>query len=365
MLGLAISIKNTVIAYLGSVSAVSVILFLIIHRRKIKGLMFNRNSIVVFVFSFLVFLILGGYWYLKNFLISGNPIYPFVFPCWHGWPCGTGRGFFQAWAMAIDKEHFPIIKSILFQKSNLLFYLTLISIILGFFSCLITKNKFVKFLIFIITWSVILEIIISKNVTGFELRYYYHWFLLIPFLLVVPFNIFSKRNEIPKFILLIYLIYGFAFIYIAGNVSWENFKRIYEGDFVPGYIRNYAMHRINLNDWIDFHFPKMNDLIRWCGTKRPMQDIAIADPALIWFSDEGMMRVFMVNCRITSGTPSKKFLLVSETPCTYGQPYPSYDKDPGIQETHKINQEYVCNGKKISKYLYEYNQAVNSLPKKL
>lgn len=200
-----------------------------------------------------------------------------------------------------------------------------------------------------------MEIIISKNITDFELRYYYYWFLIIPILLSLPFEIFPKFKKIPKSVLTIYFIYSLAFVYITGNTVWNNFKRIYEGDFVPGYIRNYAMHRIGLSEWLDYYFPKLSGLVKWCGEKRPPQEVVVLDPALTWFSYEGLMRVFMVNCHIVGGSDKKKFIIVSETPCTNGQPYPTDDKNPGIQERHQINQKYVCGGKEIEKYLYEYN----------
>jgi len=355
VLGLAVSMKNTTIAFLGSVSAVSIILFFVIYRHQVRKMIIKRKTLLIILLTLLIFIIFGGYWYLKNFLITGNPIYPFFFPCWHGWSCGAGRSFFQAWAMAIDKEHFSLIKNILFQNNNLLFYLTMTSVVLGFFSGLIAKNKIIKCLIFIISWSVILEIIISKNITGFVLRYYYHWFLIIPILLSLPFGIFSKFKKIPKLVLTIYFIYSLVFIYIAGSTVRGNFKRIYEGDFVPGYIRNYAMHRITLSEWLDYHFPKLSVLVKWCGEKRPPQEVVVLDPALTWFSYEGLMRVFMVNCQIVGGSDKTKFILVSETPCTSGQPYPTDDKSSGIQERHQINQKYVCGGKEIEKYLYEYN----------
>jgi hypothetical protein len=352
--GLAISIKNTVVAFLGSLLAVSVFLFLIIYYRRIRKIIMNKESIIILFSGLIIFLLFGGYWYLKNFLISGNPIYPFVFPCWYGWPCGTARGFFQAWAVAIGKEHFFLIKNILFQESNLMFYLTIFSVVLGFFAGLITRNKIVKYLIFTIVWSIILEIIISKNVTGFELRYYYHWFLLIPVLLVFPFVIFSRLKSNSKLVLSIYIFYSIAFVYIAGNVVWKNFRRIYEGDFVPGYIRNYAMHRIGLSDWIDYYFPKMNDFIKWCGKKGPMQDVTVLDPSLIWSSYEGMMRVFMVNCSITGNTSR---YVISETRCTPNQPYPG-SNDPSVQTHNELNQKLICNSKEIFKNLYLYSRDI-------
>ncbi len=353
--GLAVSIKNTTVAFFGSVSAVSAILFLIIYHRTIRKKIFNKTLLIIMSLTILFFIISGGYWYLKNFLITGNPLYPFVFPCWYGWPCGKARGFFQAWAMAIDKAHFDVIKNILFQNNSFLFFLTVSSVILGYIGGLITKNRIIKYLIFIITGSVILEIIISKNITGFELRYYYHWFLLIPILLVLPFEIFSKLKNIPMAIVFVYFIYFIAFGYSAGNVVGKNLMRIYEGDFVPGYIRNYAMHRIGLSEWLDYYFPKLSDFVKWCGEKRPLQEVVVLDPALTWFSYEGMMRVFMVNCRLTGGSDKAKFIIVSETPCTDGQPYPTDEKDPAVQGRHKLNQKFVCGGKEIEKYLYEYN----------
>ena len=362
VLGLAVSMKNTIIAFLGSVSAVSIILFLIIYRRRIRKKIFNKNLLIITSLVILFFIIFGGYWYLKNFLISGNPIYPMVFQCWHGWTCGTDKSFFQAWAGAMmDYEHFPIIKNVLFQQSNLLFFLTMISLVSGFLIGLITKNKIIKYLIFIIVWAVIIEILISKNFTGWELRYYFHWFLLIPVLLIMPFAIYTKLKNIPKAIILIYFIYFIAFGYSAGNVVGKNLIRINKDDFVPANIRNYAMHRFGLNEYLDSAFPKLSQFIKWCGVNRPLQEVVFLDPALAWFSSEWVMRIYMVNCRLSlmdldGDRSQKKYVVVSETPCTHGEPYPTKNKDPDIQEFHKLSQKYVCSGKEIMKYLYEYNE---------
>lgn len=351
ILGLAIGIKYTVLGFIGSVVIIGLIIFIISENKRLLQFCKNVKQInyqSVFIF-FVLLIVFGGYWYIKNFIISGNPIYPFVFQCKNGWACATGRDFFQSWAMAIAPENYLTIKNIIFQNNDVLYYASVLSVIFGIIAGIIVKKRLISVISIAVILSFALEIILSRNLTGFELRYFYHWVLLIPLLLVLPLNVLFHKKRKYDVIFLLFCLYACIFFYSAGRTLSANVKRIYEPDFVPGYIRNYAMHRIALNDWIDYYFPKMNEIILWCGEKKQMQDIRVIDPSLIWFSNEGGMRAYMVNCRITSGESQ---YIASETKCTPGQSYQTYDPSQVIQDKHILNQKLICNSKESIKNLY-------------
>lgn len=352
--GLAIGTKYTSLGFIGSAIFVGAVLFLLRNHHKIttrlKRIRFKSIAyklIIKFLFISSLIIIFGGYWYIKNYIISGNPIYPFVFGCKNSWACGSGKGFFQGWAIAMDINNYPTIKDIIFQRSNLWFLTTVLSVIIGFITGKMTNNSIVRWISIIIPFSVILELILSRNFTGFDLRYYYHWVLFIPLLLILPLGIFPKTGKIPTIAGIIMIPYLLLLAYSAGNVSLRNTKRIYEPDFVPGYIRNYAMHRITLNDWINYYTPDMSDFIRWCGQKKPMQKILLIDPDLIWNNYE--VRIFMVNCSLNGETGS---YIISKTRCTYGKPYVTSDPDPSVQKYHEENQKLICSAKEVIKNLY-------------
>jgi hypothetical protein len=251
--------------------------------------------------------------------------------------------------MALNWQNFPAIKDIIFYKSQTLFYATLFCIIFSAFVGWRIKNKSIYTISSLILFSVIFEVLISQKFTGFELRYFYHWVLLIPFALILPFGLLSANIIKSKTYKICLLLISVFVLITASRICFQHIKRLYEPDFVPGYIRNYAMHRITIKEWIDFHFPKMNEVIYWCSEDKPMQDLRVLDPSLTWFSFEAGMRVYMVNCRITSGDSQ---YIASETECIFGKPYQTADPNPSIPIRHKLNQEIICNAQKISKGLY-------------
>ena len=55
--------------------------FLVLERKKYFSVFSKR----LFLKLGLVFLIFGGYWYVKNLVIYGNPIYPFILPCFEAY----------------------------------------------------------------------------------------------------------------------------------------------------------------------------------------------------------------------------------------------------------------------------------------
>jgi hypothetical protein len=370
--GITIGIKYTVLAFLGSVILIGI--GFLANYRKILAPALNLSPKHKSNFHFstiaigsILIVLFGGYWYVKNIIMTGNPVYPFLFKCYKGIKCQTGYDYFASWAIPLDSQHYPLIRSIIFQNSNLLVAATFASLLFAIIAAIILKLDITKILAFIIPVSVLLEIFISKNTSGFELRYFYHWVLLIPLSLALPFAILTK-NKLPSngFKILLGLIIFFFFLLSVGPVVKNNIKRLYEPDFVPGYIRNYTMRRINLYQWIDYYAPETNEIIKWCGEKRPMQNLLVVDPSLIWSGYE--LHAFMVNCtlNIIGPAPStnideyvkeirKKYnnsYLVSLNRCGAQKPDLTFQPGADLLARHELNMKLICNSKEVFKNVY-------------
>lgn len=362
--GITISAKYTVLAFLGSVTLIVFTILLISNFRKLINIVLKLDIVLKAITLIFLF---GGYWYAKNIFMTGNPIYPFLFKCFKGIKCQTGFDYFSSWAIPLDATHFLLIRSLIFQNSNILLLGTFASLTFAFLLSLILQLKYTKFLAFLIPVSVFLEILVSKSISGFELRYFYHWVLLIPLSLSLPFVIFSKNKLIPRRSNYLFGILIFTLLVLfAGNIFKNNIKRIYEPDFVPGQIRNYAMRRINLIDWIDYYYPKFADFIKWCGENKPMVDVLVADPSLMWNYYEASS--YLVNCNllnigISKNKQVKEFVseirekykgnyIVSYTQCDSKIPDIEDADNTDMLRRHEANTKLICASTPVEKKLY-------------
>ncbi len=361
--GLTIGMKYTILAFLGSILVISLILFVISGKAK----KFMTDNFRYSVFVFILAIVFGGYWYLKNLILTGNPIFPFLFKCFHALRCGTGYDFFASWSTPMDGFHFDLIRKILFQDNMKLFSATVAFLVFSLVISFILRLKQLKLLTIMIPLAVFLEILLSKNISGFELRYFFHWVLLIPLILVLPFGVISKTKLLSKnFQIMISIILTLLLFGTSGLVTLHNIKRLYEPDFVPGYIRNYAMRRINLSAWIDYYAPQTNEVIKWCGEARPMQNLLVLDPSLIWSGYE--LRAFMVNCTLNVIGPGKdtdigeyatqirkkynNAYLVSFNRCDVKKPDLTFQPDQDMIRRHEANMKLICGATEILKNLY-------------
>lgn len=362
--GLTVGMKYTILVFV-----VSIILIGAILARNMLRKFFKKNYSGKLFFAAVLFLIFGGFWYLKNLIMSGNPIYPFFFKCLHSWKCTTGTGFFTGWTLPLRLENFTQIRNIIFQNSNIFYYFTLISLTSTVIISKILKIRLILFSSSLVFLSVITEILLSKNISGFELRYYFHWLLLIPLILIFPLGLISRIKDSNTFLKrIVFTAWIFTLFFTVGPVVYRNIKRLYEGDFVYGYVRNYAAGRINLDQWLDYYYPQMSDFVKWCGKKDTMKDVLVIDPGLIWTSNEEYVKVFLVNCNLITNVASDysdpqkvlvsvktkypKSYIVSVERCDKNRSYKNANTDPYIVSRYEANQEVICAASEIFKNLY-------------
>lgn len=364
----ALSMKYSSVTFIFSSILVGIVVLFISSYKNLTEHIHTLNKINIaksIVISGGLFTLFGGYWYLKNFILTGNPVYPFFFPCKGSLSCGTGASFFAGWTVPFTLSHSIQILNILFQNNLASVLVMVFAFGIVFCISLFTKKKKVFNLAFFIFVVVLIEVLISSRFSGFELRYYYHWLLLIPLILVLP--LFFKHLSQLSLITLI-SIYLLVFFLTEGSTVVKNIYRIYEPDFVPGNVRNYSAGRMSLNQWIEALNPETNSVIQYCGKKKQTEPIVVIDPALLWSNYE--MNAYLVNCTViienVYGRQSvqdavrliklkyNNFLLASVTKCTDNKPN-LFLLDPKIILRHKLNQALICNATQVAKNLYKIN----------
>lgn len=349
--------------YTGVSSFVSfLILFLaiIIWKRKILKKFISWKFIIFLVGLFLVF---GGYWYVKNFVLFGNPIYPFIFPCLWGHystTCPQTSGFFGDWTLKITLTNAYSILSQLFPKYTTLQGLVLLTPIISFWG----SNKKIRLLSYFAFGTVALELLILKYFSGFYIRYHQHMqlYLLLGVILMLVNKYRNKYLKIlVRFCTLVFVITAVA-LYIH-SIRYDSWRLLNWSEV------NYAIGKTNINQWVNYNFPKMKDTISWCENtpNNEMTPLARLDPDLIWFSYEGLMRVFMVDCNYFSsslqGIPpgnvievakdqKMEFWISSLNGCLSDKELSAMKNQYSLRE---LNNKIICNSKEIKPHLYYFD----------
>jgi len=154
------------------------VIFALILRRKL----FKRQYFKNYFMAILLFLLMGGYWYLKNFIHTGNPIYPFLtslFGC--RFPsCPTVS--YGDWTLPFTLANTRAILDRIFASNQLFKLLFFLSPFLAFFH----SEKFVRKIFCLIFITVLVEILLVRMISGYDPRYFYHWQFLSVFLIVLP-----------------------------------------------------------------------------------------------------------------------------------------------------------------------------------
>jgi hypothetical protein len=318
---------------------------------------------------------------LLIFFLTGNPIYPFVFPCWKGISCGTGGAYFSSWTLGLNPGNFFQILNILFQAEAALYILVVIALILMGSLFWVFRRKDITLITVLLFFSILIEVLISHKISGFELRYFSHWLIIIPLVYVLPLG-YLKKELIQKMTvrktLTLAVLSLFTLILLIKTLpgSIESIKGYHELRGITDNDRWFARGKMSFVDWLHPTTPHLYPLILWCGEAKKPVDIYTADPKLIYWT-ESLSKIFLVNCNLhyikdifalppeEVPAATKKYMkdhpdqiYVSSLTCEETkdaiQTAPYIMKDPFMNRFIYIHQEIICQSKEVGPRRYEY-----------
>ncbi|MBX9769448.1 MAG: hypothetical protein K2X47_19385 [Bdellovibrionales bacterium] len=327
---------------------------------------------------YLSFLWFGGFWYLKNLIITGNPIYPFVLPCYR-WAedCRAANQVFGTWTLKVNLENAGTILNQLFYDRYMLFAPFFFSVGLSLFS------KKTRILGLLIGSAFLIELLILKFSSGFYLRYQQLFVLYICLFFCLGAGFVIER--FGKNLGYIYIVFISVLIVEYGYSPHITHAKSLEA--MPQFERDFAAGRTNVLDFAKSRFPGIQPFFEFCANPPDSKvvDVHRFDPELIWFTEEAHAHHFFSNCRIIEFfIDAEKFLPVedpensrllerefakkgpsilffSTSPCLRG-PIPK--KYPSENSMHtglrQIDNWLVCRSKlKYGNLLYEYTSPAN------
>jgi hypothetical protein len=246
--------------------------------------------------SLVTFFIFGGYWYVKNLLVTGNPIYPFLFPCYR-WAekCAESGGFFGSWTLPVTFQNLPIIVEQLFVQPEA--YLTVF--IIGMVGLLKARPRKDSLIVSVGLMAIILELAILSHFSGFLIRYQQHEQLILLYCTAVAVGALIQlfKSRILKWALTATLI----------GILFTNYKQHITQTYTPGRIMteveiNYALGRADIYDFIKWRMPNALPFIKWCNNPPDGKTVEFVrfDPDLIWWDDAAAMHQYFTNCQFGS-----------------------------------------------------------------
>jgi hypothetical protein len=229
----------------------------------------------------------GGFWYFKNLLVTGNPIFPFLLPCYRFKEnCGTGSEFFGTWTIAVKRENFATIANEFFRGQGFFYILLGIGLLTIFFKF----GRKIRPYFMLIAGAFLLEMTIFAKTSGFYLRYHQHLQYLIIFLCSLPFALFVEKK---KYVRLPILILAVVSIFIVGAGFQEHVRQTYQSHMSPEE-KQYFLRKIDIYGFVNYRFKGKEAFIRWCEKNKAV--VQRYDPDLIWYDDAAYIHQFMTNC---------------------------------------------------------------------
>lgn len=281
--GMSLGTKYAALTFFISFLVVSIIWVRVFWREYFH--LFSRKTFFKISFVFCVF---GGFWYLKNLFLTGNPIYPFLFPCYRwGDQCRTGSTFFGNWTTPIKFENFGrIIKDLLIHPKIYLnlFYFGLLG--------LLEKPSKKTSLFLLVLISILLEFLILKPFSGFMVRYQQHQQFVFIFMMAgltgVSLSVF--QNSRARFVLIVVII-STLFPHYKTHLI-QDYERLQDQEI------SYALGKIDIFDFIQYRMPKNFNFIKWCDypPEGRLFKFVRYDPDLIWYDDAAYSHQFLTNC---------------------------------------------------------------------
>lgn len=317
----------------------------------------------------ILFILFGGYWYLKNLIAYGNPIYPFLLPCLrYAQYCETQAANFFAWTTPITLRNIPgIIKELLPANFPLQVALFVAPVL-----AYLNRNPKTKILSLILTLTIVLEFLLLKQFSGFYPRYQQHLQLLMLLLITIQVNNRYNSDILRIISNTFYLVvFGYILASFVTTVIYTNSLK-----FVNWTEINYARGKISIYGWVDQRFPKVKSGIDWCENPPGGKPLALAryDPDMIWYEYDGFMRSFMTNCyfenpplddlpidKVLSTAREKKLQFWTITP-NHCLPQADVKRHLDYEGEHQLylrqlNNIIVCNSKEVKPNLYYFDYA--------
>lgn len=354
---MSIGTKYTTLIPFGAF-AVSFTVIYWIKNRSFANL-FDKKTFLRIVLGLVIF---GGYWYIKNLIVYGNPIFPFLFPCWGKFAsdCAVGSSFFGTWTQPVVLHNlYPIIKTLLSRNILLHIALVLSMLVVTFFG-----NKKSRLILLMLTLSFGTEILVLKYFSGFDGRYQqYLVFTLI--LIIVLFAAARFNHFIARFgqmVVILALAGSCIFFYFQNVVYLDSFR------FMEPYKIDYAVGRVSIYDWVKNIFGDDSAPIIWCDNP-PGGQVALArfDPELIWDNYAGLTRVYMANCSYLNPPlegvainqvlklaieQKMQFWITSKSKCG---PDVQINQTSGKLYLKELNNLIICNSVEVQPDLYYFD----------
>ncbi len=314
-LGLSISTKFTGLSVLLTYGLITLgFLFYKKNQAILLEVFKARNMILLFAILF----ISGGYWYLNNFYFTGNPVYPFFFPCKLAF-CAATETFFDGWTVPVTLRSLPtIINQITIKLPISVLWIASVGLIFRF------GNKKQRYFAIFLLVGITLELFLLRFYSGFLPRYFFYLQILFTLLIVLPATRLSWYTLLVSFFALFYFISGMKTTYSI----WHYLS--------PQEIA-YARGKTNIYDWIKDRHPQNQDIIAFCADTGP-HTLYILDQG-IWHAstNEQFMAIFNINCTYASApTPQSSFWFATTKTCA--------------------EEPLVCQAQSIGKNLYYLEQ---------
>lgn len=320
----------------------------------------------LFIVGSLIFIVTGGFWYLKNFAYTGNPIYPFLFGC-RGSECIGNSSFFGDWTTRINLRNIPAIFNDLLVGNRKLEILAVFS----FLICALSKSKKLLVTNLLLITGILIEFGFMRMFSGFLLRYFWHLQFLI--FMFISLQTYSGYKDLPWMRIIRGLFTFILILFLVVNYIRNSVYAFYP-DRLPSRHIKYAFGLDSIYDWTKDSFPQMHTVVEWCDSQRLSEPIWLyrVDPDLVWFTFEGQMRVYMTNCRISDFGPDPKLghekaydqlkqniktpaWFASLNPCQKNEDIKYLPWETEHQRfLRRANNNIICNLKEVIPHLYYF-----------
>jgi len=342
--GLALGTKYTSLSAFAAILPVALLLI------------FSKIKLRNFAVLLLLLTVFGGYWYIKNWVAYGNPLYPMF-------GGRTAINFTGNWTTPVDLAHLRAILEGLFPGNRLLQIFILVTPLLVWFN----RAPKVRIVSLFLVSSVVLELIILKYFSGFYARYHQHLQLWLLLLLSIQ---FTNRYRLIFLTIFLFLLVNFI----------QTVKITYQPSFLTRQEISYATGKLDIYGWVKAELPRVYDVIRWCenppGGEVP---IVFVDPDMIWFEKDGYLRSFLTNCYLEKDIPLEgvpvenlldqarrqklKFITASINQCL---PDSQIGPKRGLRDDldertiylRQLSNQFLCHSQEIIPHLYYFNYEV-------